>query len=491
MTSSSPPSPSAPPPSVPRYKPLTHLATLTPSTSTTSSTNTSSSSPRTWQSAPHPTLPLLATASSSKSAHLFSLTSFQPLSTISGGHKRSVRCVAWQPPGGLSTTTPSSGPGGAPCVLATGSFDATVGIWKRDDSLVHDHDETIDEEDAWAFTVLLTGHDSEIKSVAFCPLNPSFLATCSRDKSVWIWEEVSSDDDYETVAVLSEHEGDVKCVAWCPWPAEEGMCLASGGYDDEVRVWREDVEGFGGGEGEWGCVARIRGHGGTVWGIAWEPPPPPSPSPESEHQNGEAVAQTRNRKRRMATCSDDRTVRIWRREIPESEISRTAERGAERLPSIIRPPTATESWVQDTILPRVHFRSVYAIAWSERTGLLASCGGDGSVFVYREIPPSRDAISSSEDRAKGVDGDDTTKRALPPKPNPLNENSDGGGTAWEVVAGLEEAHAEYEINHVCWARRFDRGRRTDDEEVLITTGDDGHVKVWVLPEEILGTGVGR
>lgn len=391
--------------------------------------------------------------------------------------------MAWQPPGGLSTSS-SSYSSSAPCVLATGSFDATVGIWKRDDSLLHNADgEEQEEEDAWAFTVLLTGHDSEIKSVAFCPLNPSLVATCSRDKSVWIWEEVSSDDDYETVAVLSEHEGDVKCVAWCPWPAEreEGMSLASGGYDDEVRVWREDVEGYGG-EGEWGCVARIQGHGGTVWGIAWEPPPPPPPPPVSdhEHENGETAAKDkrqRPRQRRMATCSDDRTVRIWRRKVPhqETETDQPAERGAAaRLPSIIRPPPTTENWVQDTILPQAHFRPVYAVAWSERSGLLASCGGDGGVFVYREMPPDLDTsnISSSTTTA-----------------------------TWTVVAGLEEAHAEYEINHVCWARRFDRGRKTtddgsenengdgdEDEEVLITTGDDGHVKVWTLPRELVGVG---
>ena len=106
-----------------------------------------------------------------------------------------------------------------------------------------------EDEDEWRFAVILDGHDSEIKCVAFASTSP-LLATCSRDKSVWIWEELE-DDNFETVAVLQEHEGDVKCVAW--HPGEE--LLASGSYDDTIRLWREDVD-------DWACCALLTGHGG-------------------------------------------------------------------------------------------------------------------------------------------------------------------------------------------------------------------------------------
>ena len=53
-------------------------------------------------------------------------------------------------------------------------------------------------------------------------------------------------------------------------------------------------------------------------------------------------------------------------------------------------------------------------------------------------------------------------------------------TEWYVVAELEDAHDVFEVNHVCWARRADRNKRSNEEEVIISTGDDGAAKVWTV-----------
>ncbi|KAL4930041.1 iron-sulfur cluster assembly protein CIA1 [Aspergillus undulatus] len=418
---------------------------------------------RTWLTAPHPTLPLVATCSSDKTVRVYSLTNFRLLSTISGGHKRSVRTCAWKP--NVSGES----------VLATGSFDATVGIWRRWDNYgetiaaaqgngegIHrgqaDEDDVDqeDEDEEWRFAVLLDGHDSEVKSVSWSA-SGMLLATCSRDKSIWIWEDLDDgDNNFETIAVMQEHEGDVKCVSW--HPTEE--CLASGSYDDTIRIWREDID-------DWGQVSCIRGHEGTVWGIDWENV---ENVPSSNSENGSGLQEEWKQWHalsgpRLVSCSHDRSVRIWRRQ-PKAQGSVP---GAGAVPSIIRPTGLGETWEVDAILPHAHELSIYAVAWSRRTGLLASVGADGRIVVYQE---RLEATSQTEPQPMDTDATDAITTA-------------GGSTAphppteWDIVAVVDGAHDIYEINHVSWARRADRGRdESQEEEVLITTADDGSIKVW-------------
>ncbi|KAJ5343860.1 uncharacterized protein N7506_003684 [Penicillium brevicompactum] len=365
---------------------ITHLSDLTPP-----------SQERTWLTSPHPTLPLLATCSSDKTVRIYSLTNFTLLSTITGGHKRSVRTAAWKPH--ISGES----------VLATGSFDATVGIWRRWDNYgapsdaptpAADEDEN-DENEEWRFAVLLDGHDSEVKSVSWSA-SGMLLATCSRDKSIWIWEDLDDgDNNFETVAVMQEHGGDVKCVSW--HPSEE--CLASGSYDDTIRIWREDLD-------DWGQVACLKGHEGTVWFLDWE----------RDVEGGGGA--------RLVSCSDDQSVRVWKRRdvVREQGELSSASTG---IPSIIRPVGSDEVWEEEAVLPKAHELAVYAVAWSKTSGLVASVGADGRIALYEE----------------------------------------------RVVEG-DGAHGIYEINHIAWAKRADRGGQ--EEEVLVSTADDGSVKVWTL-----------
>ena len=385
-------------------------------------------------------------------------------------------------------------------VLATGSFDSNTGIWTRNErglrrrrrrggsNGVGDEgglgggvgddefdgaeeaaeEEEEEEEEEWAFSSLLTGPDSEIKGVAFSPTNPALLATSSRDKSVWVWEDVADsaggggadDSEYETVAVLAEHTGDVKCVAW-----HLGReVLASGSYDDTVRLWRDVEE-----EGDWCCIGVLNGHEGTVWGVAWEGMRLQGEDVDGEENMGVGVSVSVDEPR-LASCSDDLSIRIWRK------VSRDREREnrGSRLPSIIRPPSSMESWVQEATLPQTHVRSIYAVAWSAITGLLVSCGGDGGIYVYKEQP-----LHQQQPQETQINGE---SEEVVMNGTQDSSSSEKGKTEWVVVAHVDAAHDEYEINHVCWARRQDRDRRHDDEEVIVSSGDDGNVRVWAMPE---------
>ena len=130
---------------------------------------------RAWHLAWNPKKPLLASCSADKTVRLYSYKRdpstgeiiFTNTSSISTGHSKTVRGVAWAPSGET---------------LATASFDANIGIWEqeRDENGEHAGGE-------WECMSTLEGHETECKSVAYS-CTGTLLATCSRDKTVWIWE---------------------------------------------------------------------------------------------------------------------------------------------------------------------------------------------------------------------------------------------------------------------------------------------------------------
>ncbi|OAX79492.1 hypothetical protein ACJ72_06188 [Emergomyces africanus] len=451
---------------------------------------------RTWLTAPHPRLPLAATCSADKTVRIYSLQNFTLLSTISGGHKRSVRSCAWKP---LIK---------GESVLATGSFDATVGVWRRwdgygrvadDDRITSNDDADADansnneeeDDEEWRFAVLLDGHDSEVKSLSWSPAG-TLLATCSRDKSIWIWEDLDDgDNNFETVAVMQEHTGDVKWVSW--HPTEE--CLASASYDDTIRLWREDID-------DWGQVACLRGHEGTVWCVEWESGDagctvPVSFSgerkdtPQSEPGRKQWIEQQALAGPRLVSCSDDRTIRIWAKQTRSSTTSNSNNgTGPSSMPSIIRPASIDETWFEQSQLPAQHDLSVYSVAWSKRSGLIASTGADGRIVVYQErfvketgeVEDGSTATTTNMDTnmdAPTLPADKIGKHDDNTQAQPRHTPS--ARTEWHVLAVLDAAHGIYEVNHVCWALRADGARNEgEEEEVLISTGDDGSVKLWRL-----------
>lgn len=435
------------------------LATLTPPSNT-----------RTWLSSPHPNLPIIATACSDRTVRIYSLKSLDLQSTISGGHKRSIRSVAWKP--GSGPKAPGTN-GTGESILATGSFDASAGIWRRWETAngkpaqgeAQELDFTSQEDeddDEWHFAVILDGHESEIKSLAFSTTSP-LLATCSRDKSVWIWEELE-DDNYETVAVLQEHEADVKCVAW--HTSEE--LLASASYDDNIRLWREDID-------DWACCACLEGHSGTVWWVEFEGATRPgiasAPQTNSKvtlNAKQQVLVDARQEAGpRLVSSSDDMTIRVWRR-IPKEK--KQTPTGQGRIPSIIKTNSIEEEWIEEARLPQVHERAIYCVSWSRTTGRIASVGSDGKLVVYEERWKSSVQQPTTNDDATSDAEQSGSTTAI----------ADGYPAEWIVIAEVENAHDVFEINHVCWAKRSDDGKRAEDEEILVTTGDDGEVKVWTL-----------
>ncbi|CAG8955573.1 hypothetical protein HYFRA_00009527 [Hymenoscyphus fraxineus] len=425
---------------------------------------------RAWVSIPNPNnIPLIATPTSDKTVRVYSLTNFTLHSKLENAHDRSVRSVAWKP---TSKRTSKMS-------VATGSFDATMGIWHRHEQfgaggMVEQGVPNGDEDDAtemeisslgeakphrgqlrdddesdtstaedWEYNIVLEGHDSEIKCVDYSP-SAQYLASCSRDKSIWVWEEIGEDgeDEFETVAVLQEHDADVKCVCWRKDDGE-GEVLASGSYDDTIRLWRGDDEG------EWSSIAVLEGHDGTVWALQWEPEVVQkrfaiSHGTDNESEYNRPTA-------RLLSSSADLTIRVWTK-VPSPPPMNKPSYFSHGIPSTMRPGPSEETWKCTATLPKAHTLPIYSISWSQLSGRVASTSSDGQIVVYEEQTRGRTSVGGEIERE------------------------------WVVIGILEGAHGPYEVNHVTWCKRYDSGRKSDSEEMLVTTGDDGAVRAWSVKE---------
>ncbi|MEM9924228.1 MAG: tetratricopeptide repeat protein [Cyanobacteria bacterium P01_D01_bin.50] len=144
-------------------------------------------------------------------------------------------------------------------LLASGSRDKSVKIWRPDGSLLQ----------------TLQGHGESITSLSFSS-DSSLLASASRDKTVKIWRKNPQEGTFNSQPVTTLGHGDwVDKVSFSP----DGKLLVTGSKDETVKIWRSDGK----------LLKILRGHQGWINWVTFSP-------------DGQFIA----------SASDDNTVKIWR-----------------------------------------------------------------------------------------------------------------------------------------------------------------------------------
>jgi WD40 repeat protein len=206
----------------------------------------------------------LGVSGADKSIRLYSLSrtgSLALTNELKGAHSKSIRSISFCP---------------RRARLSAASFDGTVSIWTGITGPVND---TSSSSLKWSCTATLEGHENEVKSCAWgvfldhqAEEEQVFLATCGRDKTVWIWAmtetaDVSGqgeDDDFECLAVIQEHEQDIKCLAWHP----SRPLFLTGSYDESVLAWGPLNPSLD----DWIAVGKVaKDLNATVWTLSFSP----------------------------------------------------------------------------------------------------------------------------------------------------------------------------------------------------------------------------
>lgn len=290
----------------------------------------------------------LATCSSDRTIKIFDISGgengagkgvYHNSATITG-HEGPVWQVAW--------AHPKFG-----VILASCSYDGSV----------HIHREA--SQGSWIRLYEHKVHDSSVNSISWAPHEYGLILACaSSDGRVSILEYREESASWACSFILNDALG-CNSVSWAPFNAlgsilEGGRSmkrLVTGACDNTVRVWQTDGQASSGGSVQWREEALQGGgrHGDWVRDVAWAP-------------------NTGIPFNIIASCSEDRSVRIWK----QSEV------GGEWVPTLLHQFDAP----------------VWRVSWSVTGNVLAVSAGDHTVTLWKQsVDETWVQVTSVEEQA--------------------------------------------------------------------------------------------
>ncbi|XP_955426.1 wd40-repeat protein, putative [Theileria annulata] len=305
--------------------------------------------------------------------------------------------------------------------LICASFDGTSTIWSKK---IHDKSKTTKSKNTeWKCLVTLEGHENEVKCASF-DSSGNYVATCGRDKTIWIYEKshdktpndcedlnklhLTGKLDYFCSAILTGHTHDVKYVCWNP----VALILASASYDSTIRIWTIAT-------GDWSCIQTLNLHTNTVWCLSF-------------NSNGT----------KLTSCSSDKSLFVYKSKIIEcfSKFGKIAKPRLNRftifntcfpVPNIKKEsesnsygPVFADDWEVCKAYEELHSRPIYTVDFGD---YIVTGGGDNKIKI----------INLEDDFSN------------------IHEIS---------------AHTS-DVNAVSW-------KPNDSSKILVSVGDDEYIRIW-------------
>lgn len=368
------------------------------------------------------------------------------------GHTSIIHTVEFSPKGDL---------------IASGSQDKTIKLWKPDGS----------------FVKTLTGHQDGIVNIAFSPRQP-LLASASYDKTIKLWNTngllvntltghrdgviavsfsptedklVSSSFDQtiklwttegKLLKTIAAHREKIKTVVFSP----DGQRFASGSKDNTVKIWTSDGT----------LLKTLTGHQAEIMSVAWSP-------------DGQT----------LASGSRDKTIKLWSREgklihtfgpLEDEVWGVTFSRKDKLLAAAIR-NQQIQLWRKDPTTSLYnpyktlwqHLGEVSAVAFSPDSETIASASWDKSVKLsktgYSLVMP----FIGHQDTVWGI--------AFSPDGQTLASSSlDKTIKLWTKKGRLLQTLTGHE-----W--RVNQVEFSPDGHWLVSSSDDGKIKLWKKTEQ--------
>jgi len=228
-------------------------------------------------------------------------------------------------------------------ILASCSYDRRVCVWK----------DVSAPSGQWTKMYEYMGHQSSVNAISFAPHELGLKIACASNDcciSILTWRG-GGDNDWDERTVPNAHQIGCNAVCWAPAAAAAAATsqaqaapgvqarLVSGGSDGAVKVWKLEESGDLELDAEFDATYRSSPHSGWVRDVAWAP-------------SIGLPTQT------IASCAEDKVVQIW------SQAAGSTGWSVKRLP-----PFEAVVW---------------RVSWSLAGNVLAVSAADGKVTLWKE-----------------------------------------------------------------------------------------------------------